>query len=122
MPATVTLSPVGGDAHELALVRAPSCPAGYHLVSFGYLVLDGEARVREGGTIHGHVSLYALRALHLPGDAGVVKDVVGGEEFVRQPQVTPLKDLLQEPADNGLVLLGLHRISSFRGRVLHDRD
>src|SRR5215207_755866 len=38
----------GSDAPELALMGAASPPAGHHHVSFGYLILDGGTKVREG--------------------------------------------------------------------------
>ena len=91
---------------ERFLVRALPRPERYHLVPFGYLILDGEAGVGVSGTIHGHVLLHALRTAHLTGDGGIVEDVVGGEELVRQFQFSASEDLLQKAADNGLVLLG----------------
>src|SRR5215208_6424112 len=38
----------GSDAPELTLMGAASPPAGHHHVSFGYLILDGGTKVREG--------------------------------------------------------------------------
>src|SRR5215211_357982 len=111
-----------GDAHEITLMCALTGPSGHDPVSFGDLILDGEMGVGVGATVHGHVLLYALRTAHLLGDGGIVEYVVGGEELVRQLQVTSPEDLFEKSADNGLVLLRLHRISSFRGCLSYDHD
>jgi hypothetical protein len=93
---------------------AAACPAGDDLITFGDLVLDGEAGVGVGATLHADVLHYALRTAHLTRDGGIVQDVVGSEEFVHQLQVASAEDLLEEPADDGFVLFGWHCVSSFR--------
>ena len=55
--------------------------AGHHLVALGYLVMDDEAEVGEGGVICGDRPLVTL-AIGLLTEKQTMIDEVGGEQLV----------------------------------------
>jgi hypothetical protein len=95
----------GRQPQELAEVCPSRRPSGSHFGVFGELVFDGEPDVGEGGAVGGDVALYAPGTVHLLREAGVVQDVVGGEDLVRPIEVSVCEDLSEPPADEGFVLL-----------------
>jgi hypothetical protein len=62
-------------------VDAAPGDAGHDLVTFGQLVLDDEANIRESCDLLGDLLLVALAARHLAGKQAVI-DEVRGEQFV----------------------------------------
>ena len=100
------------EAAELAGERPAGRPPGGHLVPFGDLVVDVEHDVREGVDERPD----GLARLVATGDrlhAWVVHDVVRGEDLVDHGQVAAVDAVEVGAADEGLVLLGAHGLSSF---------
>jgi hypothetical protein len=62
-------------------VDAAPGDAGHDLVTFGYLVFDDAANLREGGDLLGDLLLVALAARFLSGKRAMI-DEVRGEQFL----------------------------------------
>src|SRR5215218_1177408 len=90
-------------AHDLALLDAALRVLGDDLVTLGDLLLDGEAGDREGLEVLRYRALVALAIGLLSGHQAVV-DEVGGRQLVYDIKVSFGHGLLQEAADDGLVL------------------
>jgi hypothetical protein len=96
-------------------VRSSRRPAGDHCTLFGELVFYGNLKVGEGGAISGDVPLYALKTVHVVGEARVVQSVVESKELISFVEVSAAEDLSQPPADKDLVFLGReHCLSCWR--------
>ena len=93
--------PVG--AHEFAPVGAAERLAGHHLVGFGDHVLHGEVGVGEGPAKHGREMLEAL-AVWRHSWRGAVVDELGGANLVYGVDAALALYLIDEAADQGLVL------------------
>jgi hypothetical protein len=96
------------------LVRAPPCPAGYHIIPFSYLVLHRYVGVGEGASVHLDELFYALGAAYLFGDGRVVQDVAGSALYDGDAQRRRIRGdfewtqpglLLGEPDDDDIARL-----------------
>src|ERR687885_2662051 len=83
----------GKYPQKLPLVGATSCPAGYHQIAFGDLILDTKADVGVSSTVRRDVPFDALVTMHLLRDAGLMEDIVGSKEFIYPAKVPPSKNL-----------------------------
>src|SRR5215218_3337089 len=106
--------PAGGSyAHKLpSIVDCVHEEAGNHLVVPGYLVLDDQAALGEGGLISRDPPQVILAIGFLAGKQSIMVDEVGSQHLVRSLQV-PLDPCFPEAADQSLVLLFLRRHRSF---------
>src|SRR5215211_2431506 len=97
----------GSDPPELALMGAASPPAGHHHVSFGYLILDGGTKVREGLAKLPDNPLDVLGPTLLGTTVCLVRDVPI-KDLVCQVQVALVGDLLDVTPKDSFILFG-HR-------------
>src|SRR5262249_11221206 len=95
-----------GDPHEVVLVRPAECPARHHLAPYGHHILKGKMYVREGGAHDSHNLFDVLRPAAEIVARGVVADVGGADEFVRDREVPAIDDFFKIPADDGFVSCG----------------
>src|SRR5215216_1980823 len=86
-------------------------PTADHLVPFCYLIFHREAGVREGEAVCGYVAFHSLRAVHVCRKAGIVENIIAGEEDFHPFQVPSGEHLLEPPADQGLVVFGHNMFS-----------
>src|SRR5215213_3155611 len=90
---------------ELALVGAPRRVAGYHLISFGHLVLYGVGEVGDGAAEPLDLLLYGVCSPDLSClGVGVVADKVRVEHLVDQFRLALAEALLQKTPHLSLVL------------------
>src|SRR5688500_10708707 len=90
-------------AHDLAPLDAALRVLGDDLVTLGDLLLDAEACDREGLEVLRYRALVALTSRSLSGHQAAV-DEVGGHQLVYDIKFSFGHGLLQEAADDGLVL------------------
>ena len=84
----------GGPAHVASGVRGHPGVASHHLVPGGHHVLHLDPEVGEHRPQQRYDALDVLRAPGREGVAGVVADVVGGDDLVGHGQVAPAPQLL----------------------------
>jgi hypothetical protein len=87
----------GGNAHQLALVRAASCPADHHPDPFGKLVFDSEVNVGKGTAVEGD-ELFEALGTRRQFDAEAVGDVAGVENLICYDQISLVPDFLNATA------------------------
>src|SRR5438128_1647185 len=107
----------GGDAHQVTVVLAATCPAGRDLVALGDLIVDGDPGIRVRRAIGRDVFLETIGAAPWLGAGRVVGDVVGVNELIDDAQV-PLPRFLEQAADDRFVLFRGHS-SPFLGSGAH---
>src|SRR5829696_5234278 len=98
---------------------AASPEAGYHLVPFGYLVLNGDLQVRESFAHASGELLDSFHTTYVLVTSGLVAYVVWGVDLFSSVEVSLCPDLLKLPTRHGLVLFRRHHTScSFPTRSL----
>jgi hypothetical protein len=83
----------------IASMGASCTPAADNLVPLGYLIFHRKAGVGEGEAVFRHVPFHTLWSVYVLGEAGIVEDVVTGEELSHSFKVSLGEDLLEPPAD-----------------------